>query len=286
MVHTFITGGNAGLGLETAKELCRQGHFVTITARSESKGAEAVASIQADVPNAQVQAMVMDLNSLASVRACGRQYLDSKLPLHILINNAGIMNTPFLMTEDGIESQFQTNHLGHFLLTHLLLPRITSCGGGRVVTLASRAHLRYSRPLELQAVTTETKDTYDGWTAYGRSKLSNILFSRSLASRFPLQSSGITFTSLHPGLVATNLLTVGAPGMFATALPVTEGIQGTLFCATSPDAAALTGKYLHEKRVATLGSEVSAVALSDAEADKLWQESLRLTQLTAEQYGV
>jgi NAD(P)-dependent dehydrogenase (short-subunit alcohol dehydrogenase family) len=139
----------------------------------------------------------MDLASLNSVRALANAYLSRLLPLHILINNAGIMNTPFNKTVDGIEAQFQVNHLGHFLLTSLLLPRMLE-SGGRVITLSSRAHMRHPQLIDFAAVTGETEFTYNGWTAYARSKLSNILFSRALAKRFPLTETNITFNSLHP----------------------------------------------------------------------------------------
>jgi NAD(P)-dependent dehydrogenase (short-subunit alcohol dehydrogenase family) len=283
--YAIVTGGNAGLGLETSKELCRRGFYVTITARSAEKGVEAVVEVTAEVPAAQMGYLVMELKDLNSVKACANDYIKSNLPLNLLVNNAGIMNTPFEMTSDGFEAQFQVNHLGHFLFTHYLLPRIKQSGGGRVINVSSRAHMRWSGPLDLFGVRTETPATYDGWTSYGRSKLANILFARTLAKKFPFEESKISFNALHPGLVDTKLLNVAA-GLKSQAITVTEGIQCCLHLSTSLEVEGVTGEYFHDSQIAMDGSVVSDVAKSDVEADRLWTASLEFVGLTDAEYGM
>jgi NAD(P)-dependent dehydrogenase (short-subunit alcohol dehydrogenase family) len=279
--YVLITGGNAGIGLETARELCRLGGYhVTITARNDEKANEAISSIKSTTPHAQIGYMTMELKDLASVRSMAEQYIASSLPLHILINNAGIMNTPFEMTKDGFEAQFQVNHLGHFLLTHYLLPIIRETNEKerkehaisdpcRVVNLSSRAHMRWSGPLHLETVRTETAATYDGWGCYGRSKLANILFARKLAKKFPLEQSGITFNALHPGLVDTKLLDA-APGLANSAIPLSDGIKCSLFAATSDEVKTVTGSYFHDSAIAKDSNVVSKEAKSDELAEDLW----------------
>ncbi len=149
---------------------------------------------------AVVDFIVMDLNDLSTVHSFAAAYLAKGQQCHLLVNNAGVMNTPYFMTSDGFEGQFQANHLGHFLLTHLLMPALGP--GSRVVCLASRAHLRWGGmpPIDYDRMTKSvTAESYDGWQAYGLSKACNILFAKALAKRFPLATSGITFNALHPG---------------------------------------------------------------------------------------
>lgn len=283
--YVIVTGGNAGIGFETAKELCRAGYYVTITARSKEKGSEAVAAITHEVPQAQIGYMVMELKELNSVRAFANEYISSNLPLHVLINNAGIMNTPFEMTRDGFEAQFQVNHLSHFLLTHYLIPVIQKSGGGRVINVSSRAHFRWSGPLNLATVQTETAKSYNGWNCYGRSKLANILMAKKLAKKFPLAASGITFNALHPGLVDTKLLHV-APGLNAQAIPVSDGAKCTLHVAMSAEGGSETGQYFHDSKIVRrAGQLMSAEATSENDAELLWNESLRWVGLTDETYG-
>jgi NAD(P)-dependent dehydrogenase (short-subunit alcohol dehydrogenase family) len=284
-MFALVTGGNAGMGLATAIELAKLGYFVTITARNSIKGEEAVKSILEEVPTAKVQHLNMELKDLSTVRICAQEYLVSGLPLHVLVNNAGIMNTPYEMTVDGFEAQFQVNHLGHFLFAHFLLPRIRESSihqPGRIINLSSRAHLRWSGPLVLTTVKTETPETYDGWTAYGRSKLSNILFTRALAQR--TEGENIRTYSLHPGLVDTGLLQV-VPGLNKQAIPITEGIQTTLYLITTPENELVNGEYYYEKQIMTESNQISSAAKSLSDAEILWQNSLEYVGLTEEEYG-
>ncbi|RYH31488.1 SDR family oxidoreductase [archaeon] len=283
--YAIVTGGNAGLGLETAKALCGLGYHVTISARSEEKANEALSLIRAGNPSAAISFIAMELKDLTSVKQFADEYVRRGWPLHVLVNNAGIMNTPFEITSDGFEAQFQVNHLGHFLLTHYLLPVIVRSGGGRVVSLSSRAHMRWSRPLEMGEVRSTNPSTYDGWEAYGRSKLANILFVRSLARKFPFAGSGsVTFNAVHPGLVDTKLLNVAA-GLRSQAIPVEEGVQTTLYLCTSKEVQGVSGKYFQDCQEATAPSQVSSWAQSDFEAEKLWQASLDFVGISDADYG-
>lgn len=284
MRYALVTGGNAGIGFETVKELCKLGYFVTITTRSFDKGEDAKVAVLKEVPSAQVDHLVMELKDLSSVKAAALHYLSLQRPLHLLINNAGIMNVPFERTVDGFESQFQVNHLGHFLFVHHLLPLLRQSGGGRVVNLSSRAHMRWNAPLNVDEMATESPESYDGLGVYGRSKLCNIYFSKSLAKRFPVQD-GVTFNSLHPGLVDTKLLNT-VSGLSSQAIPVSEGCKCSLYVATSAEVEGVSGQYFHESKVATDPNLISRIAASDEEAEKLWSLSLKLVGIKEEDYGL
>jgi retinol dehydrogenase 12 len=286
---SLITGGNAGLGLLTATELAKSGFRVTISVRSADKGEAAVAEVRRTVPDAEIDFLLMDMGDLASIRNFGSAFrARHPEPLDVLVNNAGIMATPFALTKDGNEAQFQVNHLSHFLLTSLLLPQLTAAASGpageaRVVCVASRAHLRWQRPLDLETIRTVTPATYDRWLAYGRSKTANILFARGLAKRFG--GTGVVFNSLHPGLVATGLLTKAGMGA-SGALPVEEGVRTAVFLATSPEVRGTSGLYFFDcKPVPGDSGELSSWAQSAAEEEALWNASLDLCGLRADEYG-
>jgi len=263
----------------TAIRLCEKGYVVTISVRSDEKGRDAMASIVKVVPKAKVDYLVMDLLSLDSVRNFAKVYLARGVPLHVLINNAGIMCTPFLITKDGIEAQFQVNHLSHFLLTYLLWPRLLSAGAARVINVASKAHFQWQRPLDMQAVQSETSETYHPMAAYGRSKLANILFTKGLQRR--LKDKGVTFFSLHPGLVSTNLLDVAGINS-SSAIPVEEGCKTSVYLATVSDVEKHSGGYFFQCK---LSSDVTAWAQSTEEENKLWAASLQLLGLTADMFA-
>ncbi len=186
-----ITGANSGLGLETAKALAEHGANLTIAVRNAAKGEQAAQKIGHDT-----EVRSLDLASLDSVRAFAADW--GERPIDILINNAGVMYTPELRTQEGFELQFGTNHLGHFALTNLLLQNIT----GRVVTLASNAH----KPgrLDLSDLNWE-KRPYKAFAAYNQSKLANLLFTSELQRKLTAAGSTVIATAAHPGYAATNL---------------------------------------------------------------------------------
>src|SRR3954452_7148487 len=175
-----ITGAATGLGRESARALAAHGATVTVLARSGDRAADALAELRASVPGAQAEAGVVDLGDLSSIRTFADAYLADHDAVDVLINNAGIMACPFGHTVDGFETQFGTNHLGHFLLTASLAPALLQGDEPRVVTLTSAGHSRAD--IDLDDPNFEHTD-YEAWVAYGRSKTANALFARELARR-------------------------------------------------------------------------------------------------------
>lgn len=264
----LVTGGNSGIGLVTARELAQQGARVFVACRSSEKGRAAVAEIRRVTGNQDVELLVLDLGDFDSVRGCAKEFLARDLPLHLLINNAGLAGTKGL-TKSGFELAFGTNHLGHFLLTQLLLDRIKASAPARIVTVASRAHTRVSG-LDFDHVQAPTSGRA-GLPEYGRSKLANVLFSAELGRR--LAGTGVTTYSLHPGVVATDVWRE-LPGFLQPLVKLLmisseEGAKTTLYCATSPEVANQTGLYYDKCKVIAPSRAGSDAAL----AAELWRRS-------------
>ena len=198
--RVVITGAASGLGRESARALAAHGASVTVLARSEERAAGAVAEVEALVPGATLEYGVVDLADLATVRSFADTYLATHEAVDVLINNAGVMACPFGRTVDGFETQFGTNHLGHFLLTALLSPALLRGTNPRVVTLSSAGHSRSD--IDLADPNFETTE-YSPWIAYGRSKTANALFARELARRGGPE--GLLSYSVHPGGIITDL---------------------------------------------------------------------------------
>ena len=272
----LITGANTGIGLVTARALCQRGAQVFIACRSAVTGEAALATIRAAVPGAQVELLPLDLGDFASVRACAEGFLARSLPLHVLINNAGLAGGKGL-TKSGFELAFGTNHLGHFLLTNLLLDCIKATaakdGTARIVTVASRAHYRVkpvAGGIDWAALQRPT-NTLTGIAEYGISKLANVLFSAELSRR--LAGSGVTTYALHPGVVASDVWRA-VPWPFQSLIKlrmitVEEGALTSLFCATSPQVAAESGLYYDKCQSRT----PSILGQDFALAQALWQKS-------------
>jgi NAD(P)-dependent dehydrogenase (short-subunit alcohol dehydrogenase family) len=200
--RALITGGNSGIGLQTALELARHGAEVVVTARNPASGASALASIREVVPGAHLDLVILDLSRLESVRAVAAAMTGK---LDILINNAGVMAVPQRrLTADGFELQFGTNHLGHFALTLLLLPALRRSVSPVVVTVASLAHRRAKMDFD----NLQGERRYTPWDAYSRSKLANLMFAQELQRRAPALRSH----PVHPGVAFTNLA-LGGPRM-------------------------------------------------------------------------
>jgi NAD(P)-dependent dehydrogenase (short-subunit alcohol dehydrogenase family) len=210
------------------------------------------------------------------VRRAAPAFLTYDLPLHLLINNGGVAGQRGL-THDGFELTFGTNHLGHFLLTELLLPRIKQSAPARIVTVASRAHIRV-KSIPFAALRAKTS-SLTGLPEYGVSKLANVLFSAELARR--LKGSGVTTYALHPGVVATDVWR-HVPGFLRGLMKLgmmspEDGARTTLYCATAPEAAQETGLYYDEAKL----KEPSALAHDADLAQELWTKSEAWTHAVA-----
>lgn len=198
--RVVITGAASGLGLESARSLAAHGASITAVARSRERADGAVEQIQELVPGADVEAGVADLGDLATIRAFTDDFLAHHDRIDVLLNNAGVMACPFGRTADGFETQFGTNHLGHFLLTARLMSAVLAGDSPRVVTLSSAGHSRSD--VDLDDPNFESTE-YSPWLAYGRAKTANALFARELANRYG--DRGVLSYSVHPGGIVTDL---------------------------------------------------------------------------------
>lgn len=201
----LITGANSGLGFEAAKILAGKGAAVTLAVRNRAKGEAAAEAIRAAVPAAALEVAALDLANLVSVRSFAAAFMQTHGKLDLLLNNAGVMALPRRTTADGFEMQFGTNHLGHFALTGLLLPLILKTLAARIVTVSSGAHLFGKMNFD----DLHGERSYGKWSAYGQSKLANLLFAYELQRRLSAAGSSVISVAAHPGYASTNLLTVG-----------------------------------------------------------------------------
>ncbi len=207
-----VTGANGGLGLETARALANAGAHVVMAARDQAKATAAERDIRAGNPTASLAVVALDLGSLASVRAAAATILGAHDSLDILVNNAGLMALPERRTEDGFEMQFGVNHLGHFVLTALLLPALLRAQQARVVTVTSTAH---HMGTAVDPANPHLEGRYGPWKAYGQSKLANFHFGIGLQRRFAAAGARASSLVAHPGLSNTELQ--------ATSVRETEG---------------------------------------------------------------
>lgn len=286
----LVTGVTGDLGRETARELARAGAHVILTARNEEKLAETATAIAAELPQASLDTVVLDLADLSSVRHAAEAVLKDTDTLDILVNNAGVMATPHRRTADGFELQLGTNHLGHFALTGLLLPAL---GNTRVVTVTSLMH-RMARQVPLEDPRRERR--YNRWLAYSESKLANLQFALELDRRAKATGLGLTSVASHPGYTATQLQTSGPQlagrslwaQVMATATPLVGqqpamGALPTLYAATVPDlpGGTLVGpSQLLETRGAPKVVGMSGAARDKVAAAGLWRMSEEATGVT------
>jgi NAD(P)-dependent dehydrogenase (short-subunit alcohol dehydrogenase family) len=283
-----VTGATGGLGYETALALARAGAEVLVAGRNEEKGRVAIEQIKRAVPRANVRFAMLDLASLASVRAFAASMSASGQPVDLLINNAGVMDLPGRrLTEDGFEQQFGTNHLSHFALTGLLLPLLRRAVAPRVVNVSSLAH----RGGKIDFGNLQAERKYSSWAAYQQSKLANLLFTLELQRRSDAYGWGLMSNAAHPGYARTELIPngPGTGGLKGAGMKVlgsfmsqsaAAGALPTLFAATSPDAAP-NGYYgpngFYELKGPVAPAKVFPQAKDEAVARKLWEVSEQLT---------
>jgi NAD(P)-dependent dehydrogenase (short-subunit alcohol dehydrogenase family) len=235
-----VTGANSGLGIATARGLAAAGATVVMACRDTGKGERAVAEIRGGLPDADLDLRSLDLADLESVRAFARELTETHPRIDFLINNAGVMAPPRRLTKDGFESQFGTNHLGHFALTGLLLGALLEAPAPRVVTVSSGAH----RIGKIKFDDLNHEHGYNNWLAYGQSKLANLMFCFELQRRAVAAGTELLSMAAHPGYAATNLQFAGPAAWYEKAvMAVTNrviaqsaemGALPSLFAATKP----------------------------------------------------
>ncbi|MER6317254.1 oxidoreductase [Streptomyces sp. NPDC001581] len=288
-----VTGANSGIGYVTARELARHGASVVLACRSAARGRAALVRLRAEVAGAEAEFMELDLADLASAREFAAAYGQRHASLDLLVNNAGVMALPYGRTADGFETQFGVNHLGHFALTGLLLPRLRAAApGARIVNVSSGFHVLGRIDVEgggLDALSDE--HGYRRWVAYGRSKTANLLFTHELSRRFTAAGSTITAAAAHPGYASSNLHSgaskvegptlnsrVAAFGNAVLAQPTSSGALPTLYAATAPGVRqdAFIGPRFGW-RGAPAPSWRAKWTLDDTSGELLWAASEKLT---------
>ncbi|KAJ8437210.1 hypothetical protein Cgig2_012479 [Carnegiea gigantea] len=308
----LVTGASSGIGAETARVLALCGVHVVMGVRNVDAGKKLKDKIVQEIPAAKVDTMELDLSSMASVRKFASEYNASNRPLNLLIcslyepplfliicghvlrmetnslsiyitsNNAGVMATPFMLSKDNIELQFATNHLGHFLLTHLLLDTMKKTAResgkeGRVVNVSSEAH-RFPYPEGIRFDKLSDPSGYNSWRAYGQSKLANILHANQLTKHLKDDGVEITANSLHPGAINTNLFrhiswmngVVRMMGKFVLK-SVEQGAATTCYVALHPQVKGVSGEYFSDCNLANPSKQAQDATL----AQKLWDFSIK-----------
>ncbi|MCO4772449.1 MAG: SDR family oxidoreductase [Deltaproteobacteria bacterium] len=263
----LVTGANTGLGLVTAQELARAGARVHMACRNQDKARAAMETIRAEVPNADLELLPLDLASLDSLRASAEAWLAKGEPLHVLVSNAGLVTRG--LTADGFELTFGVNHIGTAAFTFALLDRLKESAPSRIVTVASRAHMR-TKGIEFDQVRTSTRST-TAFPEYSQSKLANVYFSAELGRR--LEGTGVTTYAVHPGAVATDVwrrVPWGFRHLMKMFMITTEvGTLTQLYCSTAPELANETSNYYAKSKAAAPRGRGNDRAHSDA----LWAKT-------------
>ncbi|HEY1833003.1 MAG TPA: oxidoreductase [Solirubrobacteraceae bacterium] len=288
----IVTGANSGLGLVTARELARRGAHVVMACRNTTKGAEAIKRIQAEIPSAKLELLPLDLGDLSSVESFAAAVRDGSGAdgIDLLINNAGVMASPRRHTADGFELQLGTNHLGHFALAAQLIDLVALKDGARIVTLSSGAH----KMGRISFDDLQGERHYMRWTAYGQSKLANLLFALELHRRLRTAGSHVASLAAHPGYAATNLQSAAAPTLdrlimvfsnLVVAQSADAGALPQLYAATEPKAE--SGSYIGPDGIGEFRGhphicQPSGAARNEQTAKRLWEVSEELVSLEFE----
>ena len=264
----IVTGGNTGIGKETARGLAQRGATVVLACRDVEKATAARDDIAKSTGRSDVEVEALDLGSAASIRAFAARFKEKHARLDVLVNNAGVWATSRGTTSDGFESTFGVNHLGTFLLTQELLPLLKSSAPSRIIVLSSALHYRGKMVWDdLQY----ERRSYSGTSAYNQSKLANVLFTIALAKR--LEGTKVTVNAVHPGVVATELsrnfprLLMKIANLFM--LTPEQGAACSLHVATAPELSGVTGQYFEKSRI----KAPAKAALDEAAQERLWELS-------------
>ena len=277
----LVTGSSSGIGKVTARELAKMGATVVMVCRNRVKGEAVQAEIKEASGNAQVDLIVADLSELSEVRRVASEFKQSYTQLHVLVNNAGGINSEHKVTPDGLEFTFATNYLAPFLLTHLLLDVLKASSPARIVNVSSVAHTRG----KVDFADLQGTQRYSFTKAYGQSKLALIYFTYELADQ--LKGTGVTVNALHPGVVASNFNdgmkglahVIGAVIYTFVGITVERGAQTTLYLATSPEVEGVSGKYFSDCKEASS----SRLSYDVTVRQRLWdvsQELIRQNELS------
>ncbi|XP_031652722.1 retinol dehydrogenase 12 isoform X1 [Oncorhynchus kisutch] len=273
----LITGANTGIGKETALDLAKRGARIIMACRDMEKAEGALKEVIQGSGSQNVVIKKLDLSDTKSIQEFAETINKEETKLNILINNAGVMVCPYGKTADGFEMQIGVNHMGHFLLTHLLIDLIKRSTPARIINVSSLAH--FWGTINLDDINSEKG--YDKKTAYSQSKLANVLFTRSLAKR--LQGMAVTVYSLHPGIVQTDLwrhLNAPQAAIMKMISPFTktsvQGAQTTIYCAVAPELGTESGGYYSDCAPANC----SRPASDDDTAQKLWELSCRMLSVS------
>ncbi|XP_055689613.1 retinol dehydrogenase 14-like isoform X1 [Lutzomyia longipalpis] len=273
----IITGANTGIGKESAIDLARRGAKVYMGCRDKKRGEEARLEVIEKSGNPHVYFRPLDLASMASIRTFAANFKNEETRLDVLMNNAGVMMIPKCHTEDGFEMQIGVNHMGHFLLTNLLLDLLKKSAPSRIINVSSLAHSMG----QINKADLNSDKSYNRISAYGQSKLANILFTRELARR--LEGTKVTVNALHPGVVNTELARhfpaffhfILRPAMYTIYKTPKSGAQTQIRLAVDPVLEDVTGKYFSDCKEAKPRPQ----ALDDEMAAWLWNESVKWTKL-------
>lgn len=268
----LITGGNSGIGKATATGIAKTGATVVIACRSRERGLKAVEEIKQASGNSNVELLIVDLASQRSVRNAVEEFKKRFNRLDVLINNAGVFLRKREETEDGVEKTFATNYLSHFLLTHLLLDTLKASAPSRIINVASK-----HSGIKIDFDDLMTVNKYSFLKAVGPTKLAMIMFTRELAKQ--LEGTGVTVNALHPGLAKSNLLNdMNGFVKFAFNLVMTtpeKCAETSIYLATSPEVAGVSGKYFEKKREVKPGPN----ATNEENNERLWEVSMKMAGL-------
>ncbi|XP_010919277.1 short-chain dehydrogenase TIC 32 B, chloroplastic [Elaeis guineensis] len=295
-ITAIITGATSGIGAETARVLAKRGARLVLPARNLKAAEETKARIAADFPGSHIIVLPLDLSSVSSVRSFASRFLSLRLPLHLLINNAGKFPHDLAISEDGIEMTFATNYLGHFLLTKLLLDKMVETARvtgiqGRIVNVSSNIHGWFSGDvIGYLDLITRKRIPYDATKAYALSKLANVLHTKELSERLKEMDANVTVNCVHPGVVRTRLtreregfvtdLTFFLASKLVKTIP--QAAATTCYVATHPNVAGASGKYFVDCNEAS----PSSLATNRHEAARLWRASEAMAEERPQRTGL